>query len=151
MEGNFAFSGCEKLKFFLARRGSASRPARPRRLKAGAASPNNRGYRRNISWGKTFFRIFQGKTAFGAFEPVSVSAARRRLEAGAAEPEPRGAGLKPWIPPAPRRDNEIDRGKLSYFFKAIEINGVRSVRTHQRKRCAAAPRGRRGRGAGLKN
>ena len=32
-----AFSGCEKLKNFLARRGSASRPARPRRLKAGAA------------------------------------------------------------------------------------------------------------------
>ena len=29
-EGNFAFSGCEKLKNFLARRGSASRPARPR-------------------------------------------------------------------------------------------------------------------------
>ena len=36
-KGNFAFSGCEKLKIFLARRGSASRPARPRRLEAGAA------------------------------------------------------------------------------------------------------------------
>ena len=35
--GIFVFSGCEKLKFFLARRGSASRPARPRRLEAGAA------------------------------------------------------------------------------------------------------------------
>ena len=37
LQRNFAFSGCEKLKFFLARRGSASRPARPRRLEAGAA------------------------------------------------------------------------------------------------------------------
>ena len=36
-EGICAFWVCEKLKNFLARRGSASRPARPRRLTAGAA------------------------------------------------------------------------------------------------------------------
>ena len=35
--GICAFWRCEKLKNFLARRGSASRPARPRRLTAGAA------------------------------------------------------------------------------------------------------------------
>jgi len=38
-----------------------------------------------IDRGKTFFRTFQGKTAFGALGPISVSAARRRLKAGAAE------------------------------------------------------------------
>ena len=36
-EGILCVLVCEKLKNFLARRGSASRPARPRRLKAGAA------------------------------------------------------------------------------------------------------------------
>ena len=42
VQGNFAFSGSVKLKNFLARRGGASRPARPRRLEAGAAELDTR-------------------------------------------------------------------------------------------------------------
>ena len=37
VQGICAFSGSQMSKKFLARRGSASRPARPRRLTAGAA------------------------------------------------------------------------------------------------------------------
>ena len=95
----FAFSGSQKLKIFSPRRGGASRPARPRRLKAGAAE--------FVQYDMTFRHLLEIRLIF--FTRRTYRRARRARLAGRGAPhgaaprKNRAYAHRSW--PLPRIDN----------------------------------------------